>query len=224
MSSRVRVVFDRTSMTLALDSSIRHGGLALLASRSGEVLDCRSDLSGVGDLVRALRDLGGERGQAVTQVVATQGPGSYIGVRSGLAAALGFAQARGLPLRLLGSLTVVAGRAAPTRGALLVVASAGRGGRYAQTFEWNSCELPDEVVPLTEAVLLSAAQLPPSTWPRADRCLDPDGVGGDLLLQRVEPVRSRLDALAMVAVLGRSVESGYDLLTANYGVRVGDET
>ena len=213
---------DEPSTTLAIDLSIRHGGLALLASSTGEVLHVRSELSGVGDLVGALRELVLLSGQAVSHVVATRGPGSYIGVRSGLAAAIGFAQARALPLKLLGSLSVVAATASPTGGELLVVVSAGRGGRYAQSFGWNGSEGPEAVVPLGEAVALAGTKPPPTVWPDARRVIDPDGVGGDLGLPLVEPIRLRADGLALLAVLGSGFQSGYDLVSADYGAPIGD--
>ena len=46
-------------------------------------------------------------------VVVVTGPGTYTGVRAGMAAALGIAHARGLPLHGIGSLEVVASAATP---------------------------------------------------------------------------------------------------------------
>jgi tRNA threonylcarbamoyl adenosine modification protein YeaZ len=61
-------------------------------------------------------------------VVVVTGPGTYTGVRAGMAGALGIAQARGLPLYGIGSLEVAASW--PHEGDPWVVADAGRGALY----------------------------------------------------------------------------------------------
>ncbi len=64
-------------------------------------------------------------------VVVVTGPGTYTGVRAGMAGALGVADARGLPLHGLGSLEVAAcWDAAGLGDASWVVADAGRGALY----------------------------------------------------------------------------------------------
>jgi tRNA A37 threonylcarbamoyladenosine modification protein TsaB len=69
-------------------------------------------------------------------VVVLTGPGSYSGVRAGMAAALGVAGARGLPLHGLGTLAAVAAAASmPDGGQFSAVADAGRGGVYVARFE-----------------------------------------------------------------------------------------
>ncbi len=63
------------------------------------------------------------------------GPGSYSGVRAGMAAALGVASARHLPLHGAGNLLAVAAAAKPGDGeAIVAVADAGRGGVYLARF------------------------------------------------------------------------------------------
>lgn len=64
-------------------------------------------------------------------VVVVTGPGTYTGVRAGMAAALGIAQARDLPLYGIGALEVVACNPIPDGDAdAWVVADAGRGALY----------------------------------------------------------------------------------------------
>jgi len=64
-------------------------------------------------------------------VVVVTGPGTYTGVRAGMAGALGIAQARGLPLYGIGSLEVAAcWPASEPDGEPWVVADAGRGSLY----------------------------------------------------------------------------------------------
>jgi tRNA A37 threonylcarbamoyladenosine modification protein TsaB len=62
-------------------------------------------------------------------VVVVTGPGTYTGVRAGMAGALGIAHARGLPLHGVGTLEVVASAHAGSDD--WVVSDAGRGGLYA---------------------------------------------------------------------------------------------
>jgi tRNA A37 threonylcarbamoyladenosine modification protein TsaB len=64
-------------------------------------------------------------------IVVVTGPGTYTGVRAGMAAALGIAQARGMPLHGIGSLEVVAGAEALVSPDDWVVSDAGRGALYA---------------------------------------------------------------------------------------------
>ena len=67
-------------------------------------------------------------------VVVVVGPGTYTGVRAGMAAALGIAEARGLPLHGVGSLEVIANMPLPrAAGDAWVAADAGRGALYVAT-------------------------------------------------------------------------------------------
>ena len=118
---------------LAVDTSSRRRGLCVLASADGEVLGARP-LSGR-DLDRELPPaLAALVDGSVAAVACVMGPGSYTGLRVGIAAALGVAHARGLPLHGIGALDVVAYAAPAGHDDVEAVADAGRGALYVARF------------------------------------------------------------------------------------------
>ena len=66
----------------------------------------------------------------VDAIVVTLGPGSYTGVRAGIAAAAGLAAALGIPLHGLGGAELLAGAAPPGSVVVWAGVDAGRGGMY----------------------------------------------------------------------------------------------
>jgi tRNA threonylcarbamoyl adenosine modification protein YeaZ len=115
---------------LAIDTASRSRVVVVLATAAGE------ELQGVvlhGQAVGTLlpEALTPMLPRVSSAVVVVTGPGTYTGVRAGMAAALGVAQALGLPLHGVGSLEVTA--SAPELqldGDSWVVADAGRGALY----------------------------------------------------------------------------------------------
>jgi tRNA threonylcarbamoyl adenosine modification protein YeaZ len=83
----------------------------------------------------ALRDAGVPR-DALSSVTVGVGPGSYTGIRVGIAAARGVAFALGLPLHGACSLAMVAAHAGPQSGPVRVLRDARRGRVYAAEFVW----------------------------------------------------------------------------------------
>ena len=114
---------------LALDTASRHRALCVLAGDDGALLDQRP-LSGR-DLDRQLAPaLQALLGAAPDAVACVMGPGSYTGLRVGIAAALGVAHARGLPLYGIAALDIVALAAPADAAEVEAVADAGRGALY----------------------------------------------------------------------------------------------
>ncbi len=115
---------------LAIDTASRSRVVVALATPAGERID---------GVVLQGQSVGTLLPQAITPmlplltraVVVVTGPGTYTGVRAGMAAALGVAQALGLPLHGIGSLEVTASAPMPGPGGdSWVVADAGRGALY----------------------------------------------------------------------------------------------
>jgi tRNA threonylcarbamoyladenosine biosynthesis protein TsaB len=119
---------------IALDCASRERAWALLSEVDGTVIRQTSVPGGALDtgLPAAIATLlAGD----VEAVVVLTGPGSYTGVRAGMAAALGLATSRGVPLHGLGNLHAIAIAAGlPDAAELVAVADAGRGGVYLARF------------------------------------------------------------------------------------------
>ena len=132
---------------VAIDTSSRRRVVCLLAEPGGALLSSVVDADADVDLALP-RALGPMLGGAPTHVVVVTGPGSYTGIRAGMAAALGVAHGRSLPLHGATSVEIVAAAAAgagATRGWALV--AAGRGAVYVAAFdgpgtmEWSHLQL-----------------------------------------------------------------------------------
>jgi tRNA threonylcarbamoyl adenosine modification protein YeaZ len=132
---------------LAIDTASRSRSSVLRTTADGTILEHREVAGGALD-----RDLAAALAAVLTDdvaaVVVLTGPGSYSGVRAGMAAALGVAGARGVPLHGLGNLTAMAHAAAAAPGTRFsVAADAGRGGVYIAGFERGDA-LTTQVSPL----------------------------------------------------------------------------
>jgi tRNA threonylcarbamoyl adenosine modification protein YeaZ len=114
---------------LAIDTSSRSRVVCVLATADGDLLDSEViddrpvAVSLPPALARMLATV--DRG-----VVVVTGPGTYTGVRAGMAAALGVAHVRRLPLHGVGSLEVVASGDPDAAPGDWVVSDAGRGALY----------------------------------------------------------------------------------------------
>ena len=204
---------------LVLDTSVRGAGLVVL-SDGGAVVGFRAVAGGAGSLHESLADLLQAALDPVSSVLVARGPGSYIGVRSGLAAGLGFAQGRGIPIHLVGSLRVVAETVDPMDARVLVLRSAGRGGILGQPFVASALGW----AAAGPSQLLSGGQDASSFWPEASAIIDPDGMAtAGAEPRRLRPVRGIEQALARLAAAADGPGVPYDQVSADYAIRVGAE-
>jgi tRNA threonylcarbamoyladenosine biosynthesis protein TsaB len=129
------------TMLLALDTATRtaslalHDGLRVRYEATWEA-DRRHTVQLTPRLVSALEDLG-LRPEDLGGVAVALGPGSFTGLRVGLAVAKGLALARGLPLVGVPTLDVVAAAQGRSRQPLVAVLQAGRGHVCAALYRWR---------------------------------------------------------------------------------------
>jgi tRNA threonylcarbamoyladenosine biosynthesis protein TsaB len=114
---------------LAIDTSSRSRVVCVMATADGDLLDSEviRDRPVAVSLPPALARMVASADRAVVVVT---GPGTYTGVRAGMAAALGVAHARRLALHGVGSLEVVASGDPDAGAGDWVVSDAGRGALY----------------------------------------------------------------------------------------------
>ncbi|MGI8848012.1 MAG: tRNA (adenosine(37)-N6)-threonylcarbamoyltransferase complex dimerization subunit type 1 TsaB [Candidatus Dormibacteria bacterium] len=139
---------------LAIDTASRGRVVVVVADRRGGMLSggCRNGAA-VELLAIAMREAAASDVDAVVCVV---GPGSFTGLRAGLAAAVGVAQATGVPLHGVCSLDVVVAAAAlETPG--MASLDAGRGGRYLREYARSG----HEWAPISPLRRLAGDQAPP---------------------------------------------------------------
>jgi tRNA threonylcarbamoyl adenosine modification protein YeaZ len=125
---------------IAIDTASRQSAWVVLTDEAGTVLGRRQVAGGQLDrqLPGALAEMLGDAIAPIEAVVVMTGPGSYTGVRGGMAAALGLASSRGVPLHGIGNLEAIAVAASVDVAegeAFDVLADAGRGGVYVARFE-----------------------------------------------------------------------------------------
>jgi hypothetical protein len=211
-------------LTLVIDGSVREQPVVVLVGADGALRGLPEPApSEVGLLAAVVVALGAERDR-VGALVAVRG--SYMGVRTGLASALGVAQALSLPLSLVGSLEVVAAQAEPGQEMALALADAGRGGTLGQLMSPETAGPgPARWRAAGPVQLLGRDGGWPGEWLPAKAVIGSPGQGRQLPpgLGRLLASRDRRQALARIVSLGPARVTGYDLLSADYPESVGAE-
>jgi len=209
---------------LAVDGSQREVPLVVVVDSVGDPVFEPELVPGPTAILVAVKDALERHRRRLGAVVAISGPGSYMGVRAGLAVALGTAQSLALPLALVGSLEVIVAQADPREEVVLAVADAGRGGTYGQMF--GPAERKGRPIgwhPLGAAELLGRDLPWPARWggvagligsPGAERVLPADVV-------QLPLARNRRQALAWVVAGGPAPIKGYDQVSADYAQPLG---
>ncbi len=128
-------------MLLALDTATRFASFALHDGRTVRYemtweAGRQHTIQLMPRVVNALEDLE-IRPEALSAVAVALGPGSFTGLRVGVAIAKGLAMARGIPLIGVPTLDILAAAQERHRDPLLVVAQAGRGRLCVARYRWR---------------------------------------------------------------------------------------
>jgi len=168
-------------MLVAIDTATNYASLALhdgLRVRVEHTWESprRHTVELLPRLVAALEQLG-LGAEHLSGVAVTRGPGSFTGLRVGMAVAKGLALARGLPLVSVPTLDVVAAAQGRDRRPLCAVLQAGRGRICVATYRWQGGEWRvREAVRLTTWSSLAEETVSPTLF-----CGEIDPVGAETL-------------------------------------------
>lgn len=212
------------NLVLAVDGSQRDQPLVLLVAGGGEIYWSAPIELPDPALITAVKEAMLLHRDRIGSVVAVRGPGSYIGVRGGLAAGLGVAQSLGCPLALLGALEVIAAQIDPAGEPVLALADAGRGGTFGQELEPGQGKGPPiRWRPRGGAMLLGRGVPWPDAWSGRRLVVGVPGEGRQLPAEviSIDAVRDRRMALAWSVTGGPDPIPGYDRVTADYAEPVG---
>lgn len=165
-------------LTLAIDCSAIHCAVAVHTADGDAVLAQASPAIGRGHaeqlpaIMQSVLDAAGIDLAAIGRIGVTVGPGSFAGIRVGVAFARGLALALGVPVVGVGSLEAMAIPAAQARGRSVMAALDARRDRI-----WALVAAPDA------SILEPGRELTPAAAARlaADSGSDILGTGGDLL-------------------------------------------
>ncbi len=153
-------------MLLAIDTATAMMGLALHDGRDlvaeSHWRTTQNHSVELAPAVEAMLSQAGLKPRDLSAVAVCTGPGSYTGVRIGVALAKGLASARGLPLVGIGALDALAAGQPYFQGGLIAVAGAGRGRIIAGAYQWRGGKWKARRSPelMTWATLLASIDAP----------------------------------------------------------------
>ena len=138
-------------MILALDTSTAACTAALM-ERDGTIIAERDELIGRGHaerLVPMIHEM--LEGHVPTRLLVGVGPGSFTGLRVGIAAAHGMAIGWSVPLTGMNSLALLAAAAPPGEGKVAAALAGGHGELFVQTFDRKKLTATGPVLNLSPA-------------------------------------------------------------------------
>ena len=173
-------------LILALETATRAGGVVV--TNGNEVLSRRvgdATISHSSNLIELIESALQEAGAQLSDIdffAAAIGPGSFTGLRIGLATIKGFAACTGRRVAPISTLAAIAHAAGPAENTVAVL-PAGRGEVFAQMFSVGA----GEVTPLDKAAHLSPEEFrkkygaaPPVSWAgEGERLIEVLALGGD---------------------------------------------
>jgi tRNA threonylcarbamoyl adenosine modification protein YeaZ len=147
-------------LILALDTSTAACTAALLLP-DGTIVASRDEVIGRGHaerLVPMIEEM--LDGHVPTRLLVGVGPGSFTGLRVGIAAAHGLAIGWSIPLAGMNSLALVAAAAPPGEGKLAVAMAGGHGELFVQTFNRKKLTATGPILNLTPVAAAAKVDAP----------------------------------------------------------------
>lgn len=147
-------------MILALDTSTAACTAALLLP-DGTIIASRDEVIGRGHaerLVPMIQEM--LDGHVPTRLLVGVGPGSFTGLRVGIAAAHGLAIGWSIPLSGMNSLALVAASAPPGEGKIAVAMAGGHGELFVQTFNRKKLTATGPILNLTPVAAAAKVDAP----------------------------------------------------------------
>jgi tRNA threonylcarbamoyl adenosine modification protein YeaZ len=147
-------------LILALDTSTAACTAALL-ERDGTIVASRDEVIGRGHaerLVPMIEEM--LDGHVPARILVGVGPGSFTGLRVGIAAAHGMAIGWSIPLSGMNSLALLAAAAPPGEGKIVAAMAGGHGELFVQTFDRKKLSATGPVQCLTPAAAAMKVDVP----------------------------------------------------------------
>lgn len=132
---------ENKDLTISIESAIAGGSLSLYKKNIENFVNIKTvssngDRSRAEDIVPLIASLLEDQGSDIadlSRIIVSAGPGSYTGIRIGIATALGIADSRGIPLSKISLLAAIAFSSGNERSATIV--PVGRGTMCVQAFD-----------------------------------------------------------------------------------------
>ena len=169
-------------MILALDTSTAACTAALL-ERDGTIVASRDEVIGRGHaerLVPLIEDM--LAGHVPSRILVGVGPGSFTGLRVGIAAAHGMAIGWSIPLSGMNSLALLAASAPPGEGKLVAAMAGGHGELFVQVFDRKKLTATGPILNLTPQAAAMKIDTPLVVGSGAEALVEARGSGEALPL------------------------------------------